>query len=166
MGKNAWRPDERGIQEIRDALGAVAGLFCFLPAHELLIRPGVPVLRLGMLPMWIVSLGALSIGVPLIAAAILGISRTVMVDPHATDLRELGAGAFGLRFQRRHAFRDQGQPTVRRDDFTDGPPRCEVVVPNAARKRPILIETYADETAAGDAARRIAAVLTPASAFP
>lgn len=142
---------------------ALAGLFCFFPTYDLLIRPawfaGVPVLRLGMLPFWIIALGAMALGLVLLTAAILGLSRRVTFDPQAGEMRERGAGAFGLRFQRRHAFRDLGIPSVRRDESSDGPARFEVVVPRAGYKRPIVIETYADELGASDAAHRIAAVL-------
>jgi hypothetical protein len=141
---------------------AVAGLFCFFPTYDLLIRPGVPVLQLGMLPMWIIVLGAGTLGALLLVAAILGLSRKVVFDAQAREMRELGAGSFGLRFQRRHAFADLGAPSVRRDESSDGPTRFEVIVPHAARKRPIVIETYADEPGASDAARRIAAVLASA----
>ena len=41
---------------------AGAGLFCFFPTYDLLIRPGVPVLVLGMVPMWIISLAAGALG--------------------------------------------------------------------------------------------------------
>lgn len=150
---------------LRCFIGA-AGLFCFFPTHDLLIRPGVPVLQLGMLPMWIISLGAGTLGAVLLGAATLGASRKVVFDARAREMRELGAGSFGLRFQHRHAFADLGVPSVRREDSSDGPARFAVIVPHAARGLPIVIDTYDDETGASDAVRRIAKLLTPASASP
>jgi hypothetical protein len=138
---------------------AVAGLICLFPTYDLLIRPGVPVLQLGMLPMWIISLGALALGLMLLAAAVLGISRTVIFDPAGGEMLELSAADFGLRWRRRHGFRDLGSPDVVRDRDSDGPPYYRVVILCAGMKRPIEIERYPDEAAARAAAQRISAVI-------
>ena len=141
---------------------AGAGLFCFFPAYDLLIRPGVPVLVLGMAPMWIIALGAGALGLALLAAAILGPARTVIFDPAAGELRDLGAADFGLRWSRRYPFRDLGAPTVMRVYETDGPDTYRVVIPCAGRKQPLTIESHTEEAAAQDAANRIAAVIARA----
>jgi hypothetical protein len=143
---------------LRWIVGA-AGLFCFFPVYDLLIRPSVPVLRLGMLPMWVIVLGAGALGLVLLASAILGPARTVIFDPAAGELRDLGAAAFGLRWSRRHPFRDLGAPTVLRVHESDGPDTWRVAIPCAGRQQPLAIESYPDQAAAQDAANRIAAVI-------
>jgi hypothetical protein len=141
---------------------AGAGLFCFFPTYDLLIRPGVPVLQLGMVPMWIIALGAGALGAALLAAAVLGPKRTVIFDPAAGELRDLGAADFGLRWSRRYPFRDLGTPTVERVYESDGPDTWRVVIPCAGRSQPLSIESYKEEAAAQDAANRIAAVIARA----
>jgi hypothetical protein len=141
---------------------AGAGLFCFFPTYDLLIRPGVPVLQLGMVPMWIIALGAGALGAALLVAAILGPKRTVIFDPAAGELRDLGTADFGLRWSRRYPFRDLGTPTVERVYESDGPDTWRVVIPCAGRAQPLSIESYKEEAAAQDAANRIVAVIARA----
>jgi hypothetical protein len=138
-------------------IAGAAGLFCFFPSHDLLIRPGVPVLQLGMVPMWIIALGAGALGLALLAAAILGPARTVIFDPAARELRDLGAAGFGLAWGRRYPFRDLGAPTVMRHHESDGPDTWRVIVPCAGK--PLDIESYDDEVSAQQAAARIAAAM-------
>lgn len=138
---------------------ALTGLFCFFPTWDLLIRPGVPVLELGMLPMWIIALGAMALGLVLLAAAILGPSRELIFDAVAAELRELGAGAFGLRWQNRYSFRELGVPAVQHETETDGPTRFAVMIPCARRKQRLRVDSYDSEAEAEETARRIAAVL-------
>jgi hypothetical protein len=138
---------------------ALAGLFCFLPADDLLIRPPAPpVLQLGMLPMRVIAPGAGALGRALLVAAMLGGSRTLVFDPAAGEMRELGAARFGLRWRRAHGFRDLGGPDVLRDQDSDGPSCYRVMISRAGRKQPIEIDRYPDEAAAREAARRIAAM--------
>ena len=141
---------------------AGAGLFCFFPAYDLLIRPGVPVLQLGMAPMWVIVLGAGALGLALLAVAILGPARTVIFDPAARELSDLGAAGFGLRWGRRYPFRDLGPPAVMRVHESDGPDSWRVVIPCAGHEQPLSIESYQEEAAAQDAASRIAAVIARA----
>jgi len=138
---------------------AGAGLFCFFPTYDLLIRPGVPVLVLGMVPMWLIALGVGAFGLALLAAAILGPKRTVVFDSAARELRDLGAADFGLRWSRRYPFRDLGTPMVMRVHETDGPDTWRVAIPCAGREQPLGIESYQEEAAAHEAANRIAAVI-------
>ena len=138
---------------------AAAALFCFFPAYDLLIRPGVPVLALGMVPMWLISLAAGALGLFLLAAAILGPARTVIFDPATRELRDHGAADFGLRWSRRYPFRDLGAPTVERVCETDGPDSWRVAIPCAGRERPLGIESYQEEAAAQEAANRIAVAI-------
>src|SRR5262245_37638426 len=95
---------------------AAAGLGCFWPTYDLLIKPGVSVLQLGMVPMWILSLLAMALGVGLLAGAVLGLLHVLIVNPRTGYLVELGAGSFGIRWRKRYAFRDLGPPIVVRDD--------------------------------------------------
>lgn len=141
---------------------AGAGLFCFFPAYDLLIRPGVPVLVLGMIPMWFIALGAGALGLALLAAAILGPTRTVIFDPATHELRDHGAADFGLRWSRRYPFRDLGAPSVARVYETDGPDTWRVEIARAGRTRPLGIESYKEEAAAQEAANRIAAMIARA----
>ena len=136
-----------------------AGLFCFFPTYDLLIRPGVPMLVLGMAPMWLIALGAGALGLALLAAAILGPARTVIFDPATRELRDLGAADFGLRWSRRYPFRDLGTPSVMRVYETDGPDTWRVTIPCAGRKQPLGIESYKEEATAQEAANRIAAMI-------
>ncbi len=138
---------------------AAAGLFCFFPAYDLLIRPGVPVLVLGMVPMWIIALGAGGMGVLLLTAAILGPARTIIFDPAKAELRDLGAAGFGLRWGRRYRFRDLGLPTVLPITDSEGPTTYRIMIPCAGQKQPIGIETYDDEAIARETAARLAALI-------
>jgi hypothetical protein len=124
----------------------------------------VPVLVLGMAPMWIIALGAGALGLALLIAAILGPARTVIFDPVAGELRDLGAADFGLRWSRRYPFRDLGAPAVMRVHESDGPDTWRVVVPCAGQKQPLSVETYLDEATAQQAAARIAAVIAKVTA--
>jgi hypothetical protein len=138
---------------------AGAGLFCFFPTYDLLIRPGVPVLVLGMAPMWFIALAAGALGLALLAAAILGPKRAVIFDPVARELSDHGAADFGLRWSRRWPFRDLGAPSVMRVTETDGPDTWRVVIPCAGRKQPLGIESYSGEATARQSADRIAAMI-------
>ena len=119
----------------------------------------MPVLVLGMVPMWIISLAAGALG--------LALARRRHPRPGAhrdlrsggRELRDLGAADFGLRWSRRYPFRDLGTPTVERVDDSDGPPTWRVMIPCAGRKQPLGIENYPDEAAAQQAATRIASVI-------
>src|SRR5262245_39856101 len=51
-----------------------------LAPYDLLIRPGVPVFQLGMIPFWVIAGGACLVGLILLAAAILGYTKTVSFD--------------------------------------------------------------------------------------
>src|SRR5262245_22422009 len=141
---------------------AAAGLFCFFPTYDLLIRPGVPVLQLGMAPMWGIALGAMALGLVLLAAALFGPRRILVFDPVRREVREHGAADFGLRWQRRHAFRDLGQPAVTHVADSDGPDYYRVVIPCAGRKQPLDVERYDDEASARQATDRIAALIASA----
>ncbi len=142
---------------------AAAGLFCFFPTYDLLIRPGVPVLQLGMLPMWVIALGAGTLGQVFLSASILGLSRRLIFDGVAAELREFGAGAFGLRWQNRYAFRELGAPAVQREADSDGPTRFSVMIPCARLKQRLRVDSYDTEADAAEIARRIAAVLDAAA---
>jgi len=114
--------------------------------------------------MWIIALGAMFLGLVFLTAAVLGLSRTVIINPRTGTLLELGAGSFGLRLRKRHAFRDLGQPSVVRDDSSDGPPDFRVQISCIGRKSPIVIERYAKEADAKEAAARLADLLNSSKA--
>src|SRR5690606_9714464 len=72
------------------------GAFALSAPHELLIRPGVPLLQWGMLPFWLIGVVAGLVGAVLLLAGILGLTRTVTLDAAARELRVDGNGSFGI----------------------------------------------------------------------
>lgn len=126
---------------------AVFGLATFLAPWELLIRPGHP-FELGKLPFWLISLGALAIGAPMVIAAILGPSRRLVVDTDRRLFVETTRAAFGLNLSRSRRFADLVELAVVEDDWTDGPATWRVEARFRASRRPWTIRTFAGRAAA------------------
>ena len=137
----------------------IAGAATLLAPYELLIRPGVPVFTPAMIPLWIIALGALSIGVVCAAAALLGLPKTVTFDTAQRAMRTQADGSFGLRLHKSYPFADLGAVTVTADDNTDGPTRYRLAVAITGRRHPYEIETFAREADAQTAAERVRAVI-------
>ena len=112
-----------------------------------------------MIPLWIIALGALSIGVVCAAAALLGLTKTVTFDTAQRVMRTQADGSFGLRLRKDYPFTDLGPVTVTADDDTDGPTRYRLAVAITGRKQPFEIETFARDADAKAAAERVRAAI-------
>ncbi|NLH83149.1 MAG: hypothetical protein GX458_20270 [Phyllobacteriaceae bacterium] len=144
---------------VRVLLGGF-GLFTFLAPWELLVRPGHP-FELAELPFWLVSLGALAVGLPMLAGEILGLAREIVVDFDRRLVVETTRGDFGLRFCRALRFADVVAVEMVENDWSDGPSTWEVVARIAGARRAWSIHTFSGRQAAealrDDLATRIAA---------
>lgn len=137
-----------------------AGAWTLIAPYELLIRPGVPVFSVGMIPFWFILLGALSIGATLFGAALFGISRTVRFDPPRRAMDVHGEGSIGMRVRRSHASADLGAMSIDEPYDSDGPTGYRLSIFVAGRKRPLEITVFpsrpeAESTA--DAVRKLIA---------
>lgn len=140
---------------VRIVIG-IGACFTFLAPWELLLRPGLHPFHLGMLPFWIISLGALSIGLPLLAAAIVGATRTLTFDFRRRRLIEvLDSRTFGLTWTRDFGFAEIAAIAVEKNTFTDGPDEWDVFVRVRDRKRPLAVAKRSSEEAADALARRL-----------
>lgn len=136
-----------------------AGAVTLLAPYELLIRPGVPLFTPGMIPFWIIAMSALSIGVVLVTAALLGLKKTVTFDAAQRVMDVRTDGSFGIRQRRARPFADLGPVSVSEDHDTDGPPRYRLDIAIAGRKRLFEIAVFPDRAAAEAAASRLRALL-------
>jgi len=137
----------------------LAGLVPFLAPYELLIRPGVPVFRLAMIPLWVIAIGATCVGIVLLAAAVLGFTKTVHFDRQRRLVIVRADGIFGLSHVRTYAFERLGMPGVRMDDDTEGPPVYRLEIPVTGRRRPIEIAVFKTEAEATVQADRLRTIL-------
>jgi len=142
----------------RIVLGA-GGAFALSAPHELLIRPGVPLLQWGMLPFWIIGIVAGLIGALLLLAAILGLTRTVTFDGAAREMFVDGNGSFGIGWRTRYRFADILELNVVEEPQSEGPARyaLQAIVANASG--PVEIDTFPSEAEAIGAEARINAVM-------
>jgi hypothetical protein len=136
-----------------------AGAVTLLAPYELLIRPGAPLFALGMIPFWIIAIGALSIGLLCITAALLGLTKTVRFDATQRVMDVRTEGSFSIKHRRTRPFADLGTVGVSEDCDTDGPPRYRLDIVIAARKRLFEIAVFPDRAAAEAAASRPRALL-------
>lgn len=140
---------------VRIVVGA-GGCFTFLAPWDLLFRPGLHPFQLGMLPFWFISLGALAVGMPMLAAAIVGATRTVTFDFRRRRLIDVfDSRTFGLRWARAHGFADIADIVVEKNGFTDGPDEWDVSVRIRNRERPLPLATRSTEAAADALAQRL-----------
>ncbi len=137
----------------------LGGALALSAPHELLIRPGVPLFQLGMLPFWIIGILAGLIGATLLLAAILGLTRTITFDADARMLFVDGNGSFGIGWRARYTFADILELNVIPDSPFDGPRRfvLHAVVANA--RGPVEIDTFESEMAALEAKAKIEALM-------
>lgn len=114
------------------------GAMTFLAPWELLIRPGHP-FRLGALPFWFISFAALSIGLPLIVAGLLGPQRNLSLDFHGRCLRETVRIVFRMELVRVRRFAELASLAVIEVDWSDGPSdwRIDAVFRDGSRPWPI-----------------------------
>lgn len=155
-----------GILVFRQPLGtftriflAAAGALALSAPHELLVRPGVPLLQWGMLPFWIIGIAAGLIGAVLLLAGVLGLTRSVTFDGAAREMFVDGNGSFGIGWRTRYKFADVLELNVIEEPQREGPPRyaLQAIVANASG--PVEIDTFANETVAIEAEARINAVM-------
>jgi hypothetical protein len=138
--------DETFPWPLRLLLGAF-GLMTFVAPWDLLIRPGHP-FELGKLPFWFLSLGALSIGVPLLAAAVAGPERTLAIDFDRGLFVETTRFAFGWVVARSRRFADLDRLEVVEQDWSDGPSEWRLAARFAATAKPWPIRTLRSRAAA------------------
>lgn len=119
----------------------------FMAPWELLIRPGHP-FELGKLPFWFISAGALSIGLPMLVGAILGLERTLTIDFSERRFEEAGRGQFGLRLNRSRPFDHLDDLAVIEHQWSDGPVEWSVEARFRAPGKPWPIRTLTNEVAA------------------
>lgn len=142
----------------RLVVGVCAALTFWAP-YDLLIRPGVAVFTLGMIPFWIIALGALGVGVPILASCIIGFNRTLVISPRNRTVTVVGAGNFGLRFEIIHKFQNLGVVFAELQRDRDGPPLWEVAFRRPAPKPPLLISRTAQEADARALVAQITAAM-------
>ena len=126
----------------------LAGLVPFLAPYELLIKPAVPVFRLGMIPFWAIAIVASCLGLLLIAAAVLGFNKTVCFDRKHRLLILRADGILGFTRIWAYDFGHLGMPVVRRDDSSEGPPDYRLEIPVSGRRRRMEIAVFKTETEA------------------
>ena len=126
----------------------LAGLVPLLAPYELLVKPGVPVFQLGMIPFWVIAIGASCVSILLLAAAVLGFTKTVHFDHRLRRMTLRADGIFGFSHVRTHAFERLGVPAIRMDAYTEGPPVYRLEIPVTGRRRPIEIAVFKTESEA------------------
>jgi hypothetical protein len=102
------------------------GMLTFLAPWDLLIRPYIDPFQWRMWPAWLISLGALSIGIPFVLAAGLGFERTVVLDFSNRTITEHGRGTLGIGFTRRRPIDSITAIVVVKEGWSDGPPAWRV----------------------------------------
>lgn len=155
-----------GTLTFRQPLGALARIFltaggalALSAPHELLIRPGVPLLQWGMLPFWIIGIAAGLIGAVLLLAGILGLTRSVTFDGRTREMFVDGNGSFGIGWRTRYRFSDILELNVIEEPQKEGPSRyaLQAIVVNA--KGPVEIDSFGSEAEAIAAEGRIGALM-------
>ena len=133
----------------------LAGALALSAPHELLIRPGVPLLQVGMIPFWIVGILVGLIGATLLLAAVLGLTRTITFDGTARTLLVDGNGSFGIGWRARYTFSEILELNVVADRSSEGSDRylLHAIVANA--KGPVEIDTFETELGALEAKAKI-----------
>lgn len=156
----------RGRLVFRQPLGWIArilltggGALALSVPHELLIRPGVPLLQWGMLPFWVIGIVAGLIGAVLLLAGILGLTRSVTFDADTRELRVDGNGSFGIGWSERYAFADILELDIVKHEQREGSPRFVLHAVVARAKGPLEIDTFANERDAIAAEAKIQALM-------
>ena len=137
----------------------IGAAITLLAPYELLIKPGVPVFRLGMVPLWVIAGGASLIGVTLLAAAVLGFAKTVRFDFASRRMILRADGIFRISRIWSYPFDRLGVPAVRVDTSTEGPPTYRLEIPINGRRRPFEIAEFQTEELAKAEADRLRMLL-------
>ncbi len=150
----------------RQPLGAIAriilclgGVVALSAPHELLIRPGVPLLQWGMVPFWIIGIAAGMIGALFLLAGILGLTRTVTFDAAAREMLVDGNGSFGIGWRTRYLFADILELNIVEEPQSEGPARYALQAIVAKASGPVEIDTFASEAEAIAAEAKIDALM-------
>jgi hypothetical protein len=132
----------------------VGAAVTLLAPYELLIKPGVPFFRFGMIPLWVIAGGALLVGLVCLAAAVLGYAKTVSFDRTRRRMVLRAEGLFGISRLYSYPFDRLGMPAVRADSSSEGPTAYRLEIPIAGRRRPFEIAVFhAEDTARAEAER-------------
>jgi hypothetical protein len=133
---------------------AAAAAVTLLAPYELLIKPGISVFQLGMIPCWAIAGGAIFVGLVFLAAAVLGFSKTVRFDPLGRRMTMQADGLFRLCWSSSHPFDRLGEPAVRADSSSDGPTVYRLEIPIDGWKRRFQVAVFdSAETAEAEASR-------------
>jgi hypothetical protein len=138
---------------------AGGGALALSAPHELLIRPGVPLLQWGMLPFWFIGIAAGTIGAVLLLAGILGLTRTLTFDAEKRELRVDGNGSFGIGWSARYSFADILELGIVKDEPGEAPPRFVLQAIVSGAKGPLEIDTFGNESEAIAAEAKIQALM-------
>ena len=95
----------------------------------------------------------------LLAAAVLGFTKTVYFDRKRRSMILRADGIFGLSRVWTYDFGQLGMPGVRTDDDTEGPPVYRLEIPVTGRRRPIEIAVFKTEAEATVQADRLRIIL-------
>ncbi len=145
----------------RMIIGA-AGLIPLMAPYELLWRQSAP-FSLAMLPFWLLSIMALSIALPLILGAILGISGQTVIDPAGRELRTHAIGMGSLRWTRVYPLATIATIDVRENDFFEAGPSYDLYATFRNRKRPLRLWSFTSEDRALHVAAIVKERIDPAS---
>src|SRR5262245_38305449 len=130
-----------------------------LAPYELLIKPGVPVFQLGMIPFWLIAGGACFVGLICFAAAILGYAKTVSFDRLRRRMVLRADGIFRITRIRSYPFDRLGAPSVRSDSSSDGPTTYRLEIPIDGRRRVFEVAAFDTEEKANAEADRLRTLL-------
>ncbi len=138
---------------------ASSGALALSVPHELLIRPGVPLLQWGMLPFWVIGVATGLVGAVFLLAGLLGLTRSVTFDGDAREMFVDGNGSFGIGWRTRYRFADILEMNVIAEPQREGPPRyaIQAIVANAAG--PVEIDSFPSEAEAISAEAKINALM-------
>lgn len=131
------------------------GMLALSAPHELLIRPGVPLMQWGMLPFWVIGVAAGMIGALFLLAGVLGLTRTVTFDAGARELRVDGNGSFGIGWSARYVFADILEFGIVKQEQSEGPPRFVLQAIVTGASGPLEIDTFPGESEAIAAQEKI-----------
>jgi hypothetical protein len=118
----------------------IAGLICLLPAWDFFGRHRLNPFQLGFLPFWVIVLAAGSMAVVLLAGAILGGTRTVILDGSARTL-ELRHRYWRRARNRSWRFDELGPLEIVEDNWSDGPPNYRLMIA-AKHGKPVPLRQF------------------------
>jgi len=117
----------------------IAGLICLLPAWDFFGRHRLNPFQLGFLPFWMIVLAAGGMAAFLLAGALLGGTRTVVLDATAQTL-ELRHRYWRRARNRSWRFDELGPLEITEDNWSDGPPDYRLTIATKQGKSVLLRE--------------------------